>query len=105
MEPVSIDFKRATSIGIIVNELVINAIKHAFPARRNGRLRIRLESTANGLLLEVADDGIGPPENFDITHLRSLGIELVRVLTRQVRGELYYSRDRETVFTIKMPFP
>ncbi|MGV7928045.1 MAG: histidine kinase dimerization/phosphoacceptor domain -containing protein [Spirochaetota bacterium] len=105
MEAVSIDFKRATSIGIIVNELVINAIKHAFPAGRNGRLRIRLEPTANGLLLEVADDGIGPPENFDITDLRSLGIELVRVLTRQVRGELYYSRDRETVFTIKMPFP
>ncbi|HSV96363.1 MAG TPA: GAF domain-containing protein [Spirochaetota bacterium] len=105
MEEVRIDFKRAASVGIIVNELVTNTIKHAFPDGRSGRLRIRLEPTANRLLLEVADDGIGPPGNFDITGSKGLGIELIRVLTGQLRGVLDYSRGKETVFTIKMPFP
>ncbi len=105
LDRVCVDFKRAASIGIVLNELVTNALKHAFPEGRSGRLRIRLARTENGLLLEVADNGIGPPEDFDIAASKGLGIELARVLARQLQGGLEYARGVETVFTIKMPYP
>lgn len=80
---VSIDVDRATSISILVNELVTNALKHAFPGDREGQIRVSLEKSDGGLLLEVADDGVGMNDSAR-TRSTGLGARLVEAFTKQL---------------------
>ncbi|HEY6033074.1 MAG TPA: sensor histidine kinase, partial [Kofleriaceae bacterium] len=93
-----LDMDRAVTCGLILNELVSNALKHAFPEGRRGTIRI----DAGGNVLRVSDDGIGLPVGLDWGRADSLGIQLVRDLTAQLRGTLTVSRERGTVFTIDL---
>lgn len=76
---------RAVPIGIIVNELVTNALKHAFPSDREGLLQIVFERTGDDFQLRVRDDGVGLPERGPP---EGLGTRLVRALTAQLGGRL-----------------
>ncbi|MBN1241638.1 MAG: PAS domain-containing protein [Spirochaetales bacterium] len=95
---VKLDLDSAIPAAIIVNELVSNAFKHAFPGGRKGTVRVRLDVSDSGeAIIEVADDGVG----FDASKAarapdapRSLGLDLVQALARQLRGELSL-RERE----------
>ncbi len=79
---------RAVSIGLIVNELVTNAAKHAFAGRETGRIEVRFESTGPGWRLIVADDGIGMPESDAPRRDGGLGQRLIDAFVRQARGRL-----------------
>jgi len=82
-----VDFERAISCGLIVNELVTNAFKHAFPDGSGGEIRIELQAAAeHELVLIVADDGVGLPEDFDQAKVRSLGLQLVPLFVEQIGG-------------------
>ncbi len=85
-DPLELDPKRAMPLGLIVNELVTNALKYAFPAGRAGVIRVELELVPGGASLCVADDGVGmqpaSPQNL------GLGLKLVELLTRQLDGRL-----------------
>jgi len=105
MVPVSIDFNRAVSLGIIVNELVTNSIKHAFSQEGCGTLRITLELTEGALTLGMLDDGPGLPGDFDISAPPGLGLGLVRVLAGELGGRVEFSREPETRFSVRVPFP
>ena len=84
-----IDIDQAIPCALIVNELMTNSLKHAFPEGRRGFVRIRLTSEEDGpVKLEVSDDGIGLPMDFDARRGTSLGLQLVSDLARQVSGEL-----------------
>jgi PAS domain S-box-containing protein len=85
-----IDVKRAISIGLIVNELVTNAIKYAFPGGRGGSLSLELGESGGLVALRVADDGIGMPEGFDPARSDSLGTKLVELLATQIDARLAY---------------
>jgi two-component sensor histidine kinase len=74
----------ATRIGLIVNELVTNALKHAFPNERGGTVYVRLRRNASELTLVVEDDGIGCPD----APSEGLGSRLVRLLVQQLRGRM-----------------
>jgi len=102
----------AVPLGIIVNELVSNSLKHAFPGRNNGEIRIKLCREGNGeykvegckstnFILTVSDDGVGIPKNLDIEELDTLGMQLVTSLVDQLDGELELKRDNGTEFTIR----
>lgn len=79
----------AIPCGLVVNELVTNAFKHAFPAARRGTVRVSTRAVASGLtVLTVADDGVGLPERVLAPRAGGLGLELVATLTRQLRGTL-----------------
>ena len=102
----------AVPLGIIVNELVSNSLKHAFPGRNNGEIRIKLRREGNGeykvegckstnFILTVSDDGVGIPKNLDIEELDTLGMQLVTSLVDQLDGELELKRDNGTEFTIR----
>lgn len=97
--PLSLD--TAIPCGMIVNELVANAVEHAFPDH-GGRLRISYAAD-NGLHeLRVADDGAGPPAGFDLEAPATLGLRLVTALTRQLGGDLTFQRhDGETEFCVR----
>ena len=74
----------ATRIGLIVNELVTNALKHAFPDERGGTVSVRLRRTGDELTLTVEDDGIGCPD----APAEGLGSRIVRLLVQQLRGHM-----------------
>lgn len=80
---------RAIPCGIIVNELVSNALKHAFPEKTGGRVDISLHTGGQGdIVLTVLDNGVGMPPDFDFETSDSLGLMLVRMLSEQLQGEV-----------------
>jgi PAS domain S-box-containing protein len=80
---------RAIPYGLIINELVSNAIKHAFPNGRSGEIAISLRADDRGVLtLTVADNGVGLPPGLDFRNTETLGLQLVNLLTKQLWGEL-----------------
>jgi PAS domain S-box-containing protein len=92
---------KAVSCGLIINELVTNSLKHAFPQGRSGHIVVALRSgDGSHLSLNVSDDGIGLPQGFDIRATKSLGLQLVSSLTEQLDGTLVVRSDRGTEFTI-----
>ena len=87
--PVGLELDQAVPCGLIVNELVSNALKHAFPAGRAGEVRVEMQWVGPGLLLlRIRDNGIGLPENFADIRAKSLGLQLVADLARQLGGRL-----------------
>jgi len=88
---------RAIPCGLILNELITNARKHAFPEGRAGVVRVELRQTAsNRFVLLVSDDGVGLPPSLDIRQTESLGLQLVCTLADQLRAELRVERGAGT---------
>jgi two-component sensor histidine kinase len=91
----------AIPCGLIINELVSNALKHAFPSGRKGRIDIHATSNEHGWVsFTVADDGIGLPGDIDILNTGSLGLQLVAMLTRQLLGKLEVRNEHGASFTV-----
>lgn len=96
-----LDIDTAIPLGLILNELITNCYKYAFKDRTKGEIQIRFHQTANEMVLDVQDNGVGLPQNFDIGKTKSLGINLVRGLVRQLGGKLDFTSSAEgTTFTI-----
>ncbi|WP_114395528.1 sensor histidine kinase [Oleisolibacter albus] len=87
-EGLRLEAGRASAIGLLTTELLLNALKHAFPDGRTGQLSVRLEAVPAGLRLTVADDGIGLPDARGSGVRTGMGMTLVRGLTAQVQGTL-----------------
>lgn len=88
-EEIELPVDRAIASGLILNELLSNAFKYAFPGNRAGQIRVSFSRLEPGwLMLAVADDGVGIPDDFDWQNPRSLGLRIVRILTKQLGGEL-----------------
>lgn len=84
-----LDIDTAIPCGLIINELVSNALKYAFPNTRMGEIHVTFQQNQDQTLtLTVADNGIGLPEDFTLKQTKTLGINLVKGLVRQIRGTL-----------------
>jgi two-component sensor histidine kinase len=100
----SLNLDQAVTAGLIVNELVTNAFKHAFPSRSRGEILVELKAAdERHLLLRVSDDGIGFPPESPPQRSDSLGLLLVKNLCRQLDGHLSVSGRPGTVFEIIFP--
>ena len=98
-ENIFFDMDTAVPLGMIVNELVSNSFKHAFPCKYGGEIRIKLcrdEKGSTGFTLIVSDNGVGIPENLDIEDLDTLGFQLVASLVDQLDGEFKLKRNNGT---------
>lgn len=95
--------RSATSVGLIVSELVTNSLKYAFPDEREGIITISLERIDNTVNITVSDNGIGVPEDFDIENSTGLGTQLVYMLTKQLNGTIRLNKDAGTSYTITFP--
>jgi PAS domain S-box-containing protein len=92
---------RAIPLGLVANELIANAVKHAFPDGRSGSIEVRLTRTETGFLLSIADNGIGLPEN--VQEKGGLGWRLIDGFVSQADGKLHISRNNGTRFDIALP--
>lgn len=92
----------AIPCGLIINELITNSLKYAFPDNRKGQISVSLQPTMKGeYTLIVKDNGIGFPENIDWQNTDSLGMQVVTSLTDQLEGEIELSRTDGTEFKLK----
>ncbi|RJP75261.1 MAG: PAS domain-containing protein [Candidatus Zixiibacteriota bacterium] len=87
-EPVHLDIDTILPCGLIVNELVSNALKHAFPGRRDGAITVSLAAAEGAVRLRVRDDGVGFPPEVDYRRSDSLGLQLIRSLAGQLGATL-----------------
>ena len=99
---IEMDIEYAMPCGLIVNELVTNALKHAFPDGREGRISASLSyRRETGWRLEVSDDGEGLPVGMEDGRQGSLGMRIVHALASQINGELSVQRGRGTEFVLR----
>lgn len=101
VEPVQLDVDMAIPCGLIVNELVSNSLKYAFPDGRDGEILIHLSQRADELRLLIKDDGVGFKKEVELQTTQSLGLKLVRSLAKQLGGSLSYKNDDGTEFDIR----
>lgn len=98
---INFDIDTAIPLGLIVNELVSNAFKYAFDTQKSGSINITIEPKNEvEYELRVADNGKGLPENFSSDILDSLGLKLVRLLSRQLRGNFSSFNENGSVFLV-----
>ena len=106
MDEASLDINTAIPLGLVVSELLSNALKYAFPEGRRGNIRIGLEPARGGrLLLRITDDGVGLPADLDVRNAKSLGLQIVNMLVEQLDGSIEVDRSAGTEFRISLREP
>jgi len=100
---IMIGAKQASTVGLIVNELIANCLKYAFTDDRKGEIVLSLKSIKeNGIEMTVSDNGVGIPDDFDLKTADSLGLKLVKLLAEnQLDGSIDMESNNGTKFTIK----
>ncbi|NLE30386.1 MAG: PAS domain-containing protein [Phycisphaerae bacterium] len=99
--PMMLNLDVAVPCGLIINELVSNSLKYAFPEGRKGVIEINLHQPEEGKYnLVIRDDGVGFPDDIDFYHTETLGLQLVNTLTDQLEGTIELIRGRGTQFVL-----
>jgi two-component sensor histidine kinase len=103
-EPTMLSINTAVPCGLILNELATNALKHAFQGRDSGEVRVSLHSDPEEgeTRIVVRDNGTGLPSNFDWRQAKSLGLNLVQVLVKQISAKLEVTSGEGTEFSIRV---
>jgi len=100
-EDINLNLDTAIPLGLIINELVTNSIKHAFDPGEEGNIKISMQRKGTKIILDVSDDGKGIPDNLDFKNTKSLGLMLVNSLVNQIDGDIYLQNHKGTIFTTK----
>ena len=100
VDDVKLDINTSIPLGLIVNELVTNSLKHAFPPGKSGEIDIQFHTQDDKYLLEVKDNGIGFPKDINYQNTDSLGLRLINSLTEQIDGNIQLNNNSGTSFKI-----
>jgi PAS domain S-box-containing protein len=104
VQDVTLDISHAIPCGQIVNELLTNALKHAFPGNMQGEVFVRMRRNGKGRsIIEVKDNGVGLPPDLNLKKCKTLGMVLVNDLARQLGGDITILRSGGTAYTIDFP--
>jgi len=104
LEEIHLDLNKAVPFGILLNEIITNILKHAFPGKKKGELSIRLYRDGNKKIrLYVADNGNGIPEHVDLNNPETMGLQLINDLTHQLEGEIKIKSDKGTRINLIFP--
>ncbi|MEZ5584863.1 MAG: histidine kinase dimerization/phosphoacceptor domain -containing protein [Candidatus Competibacteraceae bacterium] len=101
----TLSVETAVPCGLIINELIINAMKHAFVSREAGQVSITLEAAAQQFTLRIKDDGVGFPDTVNFRQTASLGMMIVMSLVTQLQGNIELQTHGGTEFVITFPNP
>lgn len=99
-DDVNLNVNQAVPCGLIINELVTNAFKHAYPNGGSGKIEISFHEKQKQLLLEIKDDGVGLPEDFSLEKSESLGFTLVRILSKQLQANVSIEAQDGTTISV-----
>ena len=102
-DDIKVDLARAVPLGLLLNELVSNACKHAFPGTTEGRLAIRLNAADEGIHVQVKDTGAGLPAGLDHRASATLGLQLVHLLAGQLGSSVTFESAGGTIVDVHLP--
>jgi hypothetical protein len=101
-EAVVLPVDQAIPCGLILNELVSNAVKHAYPSERDGEIEVNLKESADGeVRIAVEDYGVGLTERLDWQRPKSMGLRIIQMLTKQIEGKLRVESGPPTIFEVR----
>jgi len=103
LEDVKFESERLSKLGLIVNEILTNAMKYAFKGKEKGSIHITLKDAKDHFTLKISDDGIGIPEKIKIPNPETFGLSLVDMLVSEFNGTYSVERKNGTSFTLKIP--
>lgn len=103
MEDFTLDIDRAISMGIAINEIVTNSLKHAFKDRDEGEILIASQIEDNRRVFTIRDNGIGMKGNIDIESSKTLGLQIIRAIAKKLDAVLIFKNDAGTEVVIKLP--
>jgi len=101
LDDIILDSNTALIIGLIVNELVSNSLKYAFPDDAEGLIKVSFHDKNGEYILKISDNGKTLPESIDINNIDSFGLTIVNLLVNQIEGKITVEREEGTIFTIK----
>ena len=102
IKDVLLDLSKAVPCGIITNEIIVNAFKHAFIDRKHGEINVKFYTNSENYVLEISDNGLGLKEG-DRQKKNSLGMSLINALTEQLDGEIYIGNNNGTSYKLSFP--
>ena len=101
LDPVDISIEKALPLGLVINELITNAIKYAFPDGKRGNILVSLKKMSkNQCKLSIKDNGIGIPPGFSLESATTMGFYIIRILTGQLEGKMKIERKGGTTFIL-----
>ena len=104
VDDVKLDIETAVPVGLIINELVSNSLKHAFKGRKGcGTVSVSFRQVGCRYVLQISDDGVGLPVGFEPSMSSSMGMEIVSILTQQLDGRLQIDGSKGARFEISFP--
>jgi len=103
IEEITVPTKTAGIVGMILVELLSNAIKYAFPETHAGTINVELKTVNSQIVLKVEDNGIGLGSDFDISKIKTLGLHLVDLMVRQLNGKIKFITEKGTNIIIEFP--
>ena len=102
IEDVALNIETAIPCGLLIDEMVANSMKYAFPNRKTGKINIELHSDNNNkFTLIVSDNGVGIPEAVDIEKSDTFGMQLIKYLTKQLNSTIELDRKHGTKYTLQ----
>ncbi|WP_031483510.1 histidine kinase dimerization/phosphoacceptor domain -containing protein [Maridesulfovibrio frigidus] len=105
IEDIHLGIDKAIPCGLIINELLSNSLRHAFPEKSEGTLYVSMSDDGDNNCLTVSDNGIGLPNDFKIGNTNTLGMTLVETLAEQLCGEVIINKDRKKGSSFQVIFP
>lgn len=103
IENMTIPLGLAAPLGLIINELITNSIKYAYPNGLKGEVRIGLERSGESAVMTIADDGPGLPEGVDPEQTSGIGLRIVGMMAKQINGKLRFERGKGTTAVLIFP--
>jgi PAS domain S-box-containing protein len=101
IDNIMLSLDTAIPCGLLVNELISNSLKHAFPAKLIGKIEVEMTNEHDVYTLKVRDNGKGIPDSIDFKNTETLGLQLINTLTEQLEGKIDLKKDKGSEFIIK----
>lgn len=93
LDKVELSIDQSINCGLILNEIITNSYKHAFPGESKGMIKLKVKKKLQKVYLSIFDNGVGLPKDFDIEESSNFGLELIQILVNQIKGKLKISND------------
>jgi two-component sensor histidine kinase len=101
LENIDLNLDTAIPCGLIINELLSNALKYAFPKGKKGKISVSIRKKGKTITVVIADNGVGLSDKIDFKNTESLGLQLVTSLVEQINGKIRLDKKKGTKFTIE----